>query len=86
MQINGLRIDAAYDDIEAGRWKLMPAAAQIDSGEFYAQMKVPKRERDMATGNLRFRWTDTGALDHYRHAQAFDFLGSGYMIPYMSFV
>lgn len=64
----------------------MPGAAQIDDGEFNAQMKALKRERDMATGRLRYRWTETGTLDHFRHAQAFDFLGSGYMIPYMSFV
>ncbi|MDO9069587.1 MAG: hypothetical protein Q7W05_14190 [Deltaproteobacteria bacterium] len=65
---------------------MMPGAASIDDGEFYAQMKAPKRERDMATGMLRYRWTDTGALDHYRYAHAFDFLGSGYVVPIMSFV
>jgi len=25
-----------------------------------------------------YRWSDTGALDHYRHAQAFDNLASFY--------
>jgi hypothetical protein len=64
----------------------MPGAAQIDDGEFYAQMKAPKRERDMATGMLRYRWAETGALDYYRYAQGFDFVGSGYVITYTSFV
>ncbi|MBA4387663.1 MAG: hypothetical protein C0404_06755 [Verrucomicrobia bacterium] len=79
-------LDAAYDDIESGRWWLMPGAGEIDDGELYAQMKAPKRERDLATGQLRYRWSDTGALDHYRHAHAFDFLGSRYVIPVISFV
>lgn len=60
--------------IESGRWWLMPRAAEIDDGEFYAQMKAPTRVRDLSSGQLSYRWTDTGALDHYRHAQAFDHL------------
>ena len=64
----------------------MLGSAAIVPGEFPAQMKAPKRERDMATGMLRYRWAETGALDHYRHAQAFDFLGSGYVVMRMSFV
>lgn len=56
--------EAAYDDIESAG----------GDGEFYAQMKAPKRERDLSTGQLRYRWTETGALEHYRHAQAFDSL------------
>ena len=40
----------------------------------------------MATGMLRYRWAETGALDHSRHAQAFDLLGSGYVVMRMSFV
>jgi hypothetical protein len=40
----------------------------------------------MATGQLRYRWTETGVLDHYRHSLAFDFLGSGYVAPIMIFV
>ncbi len=47
----------------------MPGAAEIDDGEFYAQMKAPKRERDLSTGQLRYRWSETDALEHYRHAQ-----------------
>lgn len=38
--------------------------------------KAPKRERDLSTGQLRYRWSDTGALEHYRHAQVFDHLAS----------
>lgn len=49
-------------------------SAALGDGEFYAEMKAPKRERDLSTGQLRYRWSETGALDHYRHAQAFDHL------------
>ena len=69
-------LDAAYEDITEGRWWLMPGAAAIDDGDFYAQMKPPKRERDLSTGALRYRWSETGALDLYRHAHAFDWLAS----------
>lgn len=41
-------------------------------------MKAPKCERDLNTGQLRYRWSETGALEHYRHAHAFEHLaGSG---------
>lgn len=41
-------------------------------------MKAPTRVRDLSTGELRYRWTETEAPDHYRHAHAFDRLaGSG---------
>jgi hypothetical protein len=49
-------------------------AGCIDGGEFYAQLKAPSRVRDLSTGELRYRWTETGALDHYRYAHAFDHL------------
>ena len=65
-------LDAAYEDIEAGRWWLIHGAAEIDDGEFFAQMKAPKRERDLSTGQLRFRWSESRALEHFRHAHAFD--------------
>jgi hypothetical protein len=74
-------LDAAYDDIQSGRWWLMPGAAEIDDGEFYAEMKAPKRERDLSTGQLRYRWSETGALEHFRHAHAFDHLASPVAIP-----
>ena len=35
-------------------------------------MKAPKRERDLSTGQLRYRWSETGALEHFRHAHAFE--------------
>ena len=69
-------LDAAHAEIEAGRWWLMEGAAAIDDGEFFAQMKAPKRERDLSSGQLRYRWSETGALDHYRHAHAYDYLAA----------
>jgi len=39
-----------------------------------AWKKQPHKGRDLSTGELRFHWTETGALDHYRHAHAFDHL------------
>jgi hypothetical protein len=59
----------------------MPGASEIDDGEFYAEMKAPKRERDLSTGLLRYRWSETGALDHFRHAHAFDHLARPVAIP-----
>jgi hypothetical protein len=79
-------LDAAYEDIEAGRWWLMPGAAEIDDGEFFAQMKAPKRERDLSTGQLRYRWSESGALEHFRHAHAFDHLASFYVHARVEFV
>jgi hypothetical protein len=64
----------------------MPGAAEIDDGEFYAQMKAPKRERDLTTGQLRYQWSQTGALDHYRYAQAFDYLASFYVPVEISYL
>jgi hypothetical protein len=79
-------LDAAYEDIEAGRWWLMPRAAEIDDGEFFAQMKAPKRERDLSTGQPRFRWSESGALEHFRHAHALDQLASFYVNSHVVFV
>lgn len=59
---------------------LLSSALETDSGDFYAQMKAPKRERDLSTGALRYRWSETGALDLYRHAHAFDHLAS-FFVP-----
>ena len=64
----------------------MPAAPDLDDGEFYAEMKAPKRERDMSTGQLKYRWSETGALDHFRHAHAFDHLASVQSIPRVDYV
>lgn len=79
-------LDAAYEDIEAGRWWLMHGAAEIDDGEFFAQMKAPKRERDLSTGQLRYRWSESGALEHFRHAHAFDHLASFFVVSEVAFV
>jgi hypothetical protein len=62
----------------------MPGAAEIDDGEFYAQMKTPKRERDLSTGQLRYRWSEIGALDLYRQAHASDWLASPVAIPHVT--
>jgi hypothetical protein len=53
---------------------LRPNGRDLDCGDLYAQLKAPTRVRDLTTGELRYRWTETGALDHYRHAHAFDHL------------
>ena len=39
-------------------------------------MKAPTRVRDLADGSLRYRWVETGPLEHYRHAQAYDHLAA----------
>lgn len=39
-------------------------------------MKALTRIRDAADGLVRYRWVETGPLEHYRHAQAFDYLGA----------
>ena len=44
-------------------------------------MKAPKRERDLSTGQLRYRWLETGALEHDRHAHAFDYIAGQHTIP-----
>ena len=71
-------LNSAYDEIRERRLWLPGHAASIDNGEFYAQVKAPSRVRDLTSGELRFRWTETGALDHYRYAHAFDHLYGGF--------
>ncbi len=71
-------LNSAYEEIAAKNWVLPPDAREIDGGELYAQLKAPTRVRDLTTGELRYRWTETGALDHYRHAHAFDHLAGFY--------
>ena len=44
----------------------------ISSCEFYSQMNAPTWMRGITLGELRYRWTETGSLDLYRHAHAFD--------------
>ncbi|MBE0566459.1 MAG: hypothetical protein IH621_10900 [Krumholzibacteria bacterium] len=67
-------LNSAYDEIREGRWWLPKDASTIDNGEFYAQVKAPSRVRDLTSGDLKYRWTETGALDFYRYAHAFDHL------------
>lgn len=71
-------LNSAYDEIRERRWWLPKDAASIDGGEFYAQLKAPSRVRDLTSGELKYRWTETGALDHYRFAHAFDHLYGTY--------
>jgi hypothetical protein len=49
-------------------------------------MKAPERERDLSTGQLRYRWSESGALEHFRHAHAFDHLASFYVTSHVEFV
>jgi hypothetical protein len=67
-------LNSAYEEIQEQRIWLPTDAATIDGGELYAQLKALSRVRDLASGELRYRWTETGALDHYRFAHAFDHL------------
>ena len=69
-------LNSAYEEIKAGAWWIPAGARGIDNGEFYAQMKAPTRVRDATSGEVRYQWVETGPLDHYRHAQAFDHLAA----------
>ncbi len=65
-------LNSAYEEIKLGQWWIPATARDLDNGDFYAQMKAPTRVRDAVDGVIRYRWVETGPLDHYRHAQAFD--------------
>ena len=67
-------LNAAYEEIRNGLWWIPAEARDVDNGEFYAQMKAPTRIRDAADGQVRYRWVETGPLEHYRHAQAYDYI------------
>jgi hypothetical protein len=69
-------LNAAYEEIRNGLWWIPATAREIDNGDFYAQMKAPTRIRDATDGQVRYRWVETGPLEHYRHAQAFDYIGA----------
>jgi hypothetical protein len=69
-------LNSAFEEIKAGMWWIPPGAREIDNGDFYAQMKAPTRVRDMTDGTLRYRWVESGPLEHYRHAQAFDHIAA----------
>ena len=49
-------------------------------------MKATTRARDLTSGELRYQWTDNGALAHYRHAQAFDHIAGCYRVMANVFV
>lgn len=42
------------------------------------ELKAPSRVRDLSTGELLYRWTETGALGHYWYAHVFDDLYGAY--------
>jgi len=69
-------LNSAYEEIRSGLWWIPPTARTIDNGNFYAQMKAPTRVRDSTDGQIRYRWVETGSLEHYRHAHAFDHIGA----------
>lgn len=69
-------LNSAYEEIKSGVWWIPPDARSVDNGEFYAQMKAPTRVRDATSGEVRYHWIETGPLDHYRHAHAFDHLAA----------
>lgn len=69
-------LNVAYDEIHAGKLWLPIGANEIENGEFYAQMKAPTRVRDAASSELRYRWTESGRQDHFRHAHSFDHLAA----------
>jgi len=71
-----MALNSAYEEIRSGLWWIPPDAREVDNGNFYAQMKAPTRIRDAADGALRYRWVETGPLEHYRHAHAFDHIGA----------
>lgn len=58
---------AACSEVMVARWHvLLHGVLCIDEG--------PSRVRDQSTGELRYRWTVAGVLDHYRYARACDHL------------
>ncbi|HOX27233.1 MAG TPA: hypothetical protein PLU44_15915 [Candidatus Krumholzibacteria bacterium] len=65
-------LNSAFEEIKSQLWWIPASARHVDNGDFYAQMKAPTRVRDMTDGSLRYRWQETGPLEHYRHAQAYD--------------
>ena len=71
-----MALNSAYEEIRSGLWWIPADARDVDSGNFYAQMKAPTRVRDSVDGQIRYRWVETGPLEHYRHAHAFDHIGA----------
>jgi len=69
-------LNSAYEEIRSRLWWIPPGARDADNGDFYAQMKAPTRIRDSVDGQIRYRWVESGPLEHYRHAHAFDHIGA----------
>ncbi len=53
-----------------------PDARDVDTGNFYAQMKAPTRVRDAVDDQIRYKWVETGTLEHYCHVHAFDHMAA----------
>ena len=69
-------LNSAYEEIRSGQWWIPSGAQEIGNGDFYAQMKAPTRVRDNVDGQIRYRWVESGPLEHYRHAHVFDHIGA----------
>ena len=79
----GGRVGSARDmDVEPQRrtyanWTFISEErSRLRRRNLCAQMKAPTRIRDVWDGQVRYRWVETGPLEHYRHAQAYDFIGA----------
>ena len=69
-------LNSAYEEIKAQQWWIPADAREVDGGDFYSQMRTPTRVRDATTGEVRYHWIESGPLEHYRHAHAFDHLAA----------
>lgn len=67
-------LDAATADILGGRNRLPAGAASLLKGEYYRQMKAPKRILEETPSGQRYIWTKGN--DHARFADAYDKLAS----------
>ncbi len=69
-------LNSAYEEIRSGLWWIPADARDVSNGDFYAQMKAPTRIRDSVDGQIRYRWVETGPLEHYRHAHVYDHMAA----------
>ncbi|MBU8912921.1 MAG: hypothetical protein KOO61_02790 [Spirochaetales bacterium] len=69
-------LNSAFEEIASQTWWIPASAPKIERGEFYAQLKAPTRVRDIASGELKYSWIETGPLDNFHHAHVFDFLAA----------
>lgn len=69
-------LNSAYEEIRFGLWWISPDAREVDNGYINAQMNAPTRVRDAVDGQIRYKWVETGPLEHCRQAHAFDHVGA----------